>query len=133
VGADFIVRNPAELVAPLGLDGALISGEMSRDIAERAAQAMRQETDASNALAMLIEVDDGPDRIDFGGSIHLAISSEEGTESRRSRIYGGRDWVRSNSASTACVATSRACRSPSGRTSSGLIQSERASVCSRGN
>ena len=94
MGADFIVRNPAELVAPLGLDGALISGEMSRDIAERAAQAMRQETGASHALAMLIEVDDGPDRIDFGGSIHLAISSEEGTESRRSRIYGGRDWVR---------------------------------------
>ena len=94
MGADFIVRNPAELVAPLGLDGALISGEMSRDIAERAAQAMRQETGASHALAMLIEVDDGPDRIDFGGSIHLAIAAEEGVESRRSRIYGGRDWVR---------------------------------------
>ena len=43
---------------------------------------------------MLIEVGDGPDRIDFGGSIHLAIAAEEGVESRRSRIYGGRDWVR---------------------------------------
>ena len=43
---------------------------------------------------MLIEVDDGPDRIDFGGSIYLAIASEDGIESRRSRIYGGRDWVR---------------------------------------
>ena len=94
MGADFIVRNPAELVAPLGLDGALISGEMSRDIAERAAQAMRQETGASHALAVLIEVDDGPDRIDFGGSIHLAIAGPERVESRRSRIYGGRDWVR---------------------------------------
>ena len=32
---------------------------------------------------------DGPDRIDFEGSIHLAIASEDGGESRRSRIYGG--------------------------------------------
>src|SRR4029077_17063170 len=45
-------------------------------------------------IAVLIEVDDGPDRIDFGGSIHLAIAAEDGVESRRSRIYGGRDWVR---------------------------------------
>jgi nicotinamide-nucleotide amidase len=27
-------------------------------------------------------------------SIYLAISAEEGVESRRSRIYGGCDWVR---------------------------------------
>ena len=87
-------RDPAKLAASLGVDGALISGEMSRETAEKVAQAIRQETGASHALAVLIEVDDGPDRIDFGGSIHLAISSGEGTESRRSRIYGGRDWVR---------------------------------------
>ena len=43
---------------------------------------------------MLIDLDDGPDRIDFGGSIYLAIAAEDGVESRRSRIYGGRDWVR---------------------------------------
>jgi nicotinamide-nucleotide amidase len=89
-----VARDPAELAATLGLDGALISGEMSRETAERVAQAMRQETGASHALAVLIEVDDGPDRIDFGGSIHLAIAAEDGIESRRSRIYGGRDWVR---------------------------------------
>jgi nicotinamide-nucleotide amidase len=49
---------------------------------------------ATHALAVLIEVDDGPDRINFGGSIHLAIAGPERVESRRSRIYGGRDWVR---------------------------------------
>ena len=43
---------------------------------------------------MLIELDDGPDRIDFGGSICLAIATETGVESRRSRILGGREWVR---------------------------------------
>jgi len=89
-----VARDPGELAAALGLDGALISGEMSRETAERVAQAMRQETGASHALAVLIEVDDGPDRIDFGGSIHLAIAAEDGVTSRRSRIYGGREWVR---------------------------------------
>src|ERR1700738_2695124 len=87
-----VARDPDELAATLGLDGALISGELSRETAEAGARAMRQETGASHALAVLIEVDDGPDRIDFGGSIHLAIAAEEGVESRRSRIYGGRGW-----------------------------------------
>jgi nicotinamide-nucleotide amidase len=89
-----VARNPAEIAAALGLGGALISGELSRQAAEKVARAARAETGASHALAVLIEVDDGPDRIDFGGSIHLAIAAEEGVESRRSRIYGGRDWVR---------------------------------------
>ena len=89
-----VARDPAEIAAALGIDGGLISGEMSREAAEKAARAAREETGASHALAVLIEVDDGPDRIDFGGSIHLAIASEEGVEARRSRIYGGRDWVR---------------------------------------
>jgi len=89
-----VARDPAELAATLGLDGDLISGEMSRETAEKVAEAIRKETRASHALAVLIEVDDGPDRIDFGGSIHLAIASAESAESRRSRIYGGRDWVR---------------------------------------
>jgi nicotinamide-nucleotide amidase len=89
-----VARDPAEIAATLGLDGALISGELRREAAAAVARAVREETAATHALAVLIEVDDGPDRIDFGGSIHLAIAGEEGVESRRSRIYGGRDWVR---------------------------------------
>src|SRR5271165_3640960 len=89
-----VARDPAEIAATLGLDGGLISGELSRETAEAVARAVREETGATHALAVLIEVDDGPDRIDFGGSIHLAIAAEDGIESRRSRIYGGRDWVR---------------------------------------
>ncbi len=85
-----VARDPAEISAALGLDGALIAGELSQAVA----RAARHETGASHALAVLIEIDDGPDRIDFGGSIYLAIAAEEGVESRRSRIYGGRDWVR---------------------------------------
>jgi len=66
-----------------------------RDAAERIARAARGETGATHALAVPIEVDDDPDRIDFGGSIHLAIAAVDGAASRRSRFYGGRDWVRS--------------------------------------
>jgi nicotinamide-nucleotide amidase len=86
-----VARDPAEIAAALGLDGA---GETNLDTAERVARAMRRDTGASHALAVLIEVDDGPDRIDFGGSIHLAIADGDRVETRRSRIYGGRDWVR---------------------------------------
>jgi nicotinamide-nucleotide amidase len=89
-----VARDPAEIAAALGLDGALIAGELSREAAERVAQTAQRESGATHALAVLIEVDDGPDRIDFGGSIHLAIAGPERAESRRSRIYGGRDWVR---------------------------------------
>jgi nicotinamide-nucleotide amidase len=89
-----VARDPAQIAATLGLDGGLIAGELSREAAEKVAAAAREETGASHALAVLIEVDDGPDRIDFGGSIYLAIASAAGVESRRSRIYGGRDWVR---------------------------------------
>jgi nicotinamide-nucleotide amidase len=89
-----VARDPAEIAATLGLDGGLTAGELSREVAEAMARAAHTETGASHALAVLIEVDDGPDRIDFGGSIYLAIAAAEGVESRRSRIYGGREWVR---------------------------------------
>jgi nicotinamide mononucleotide (NMN) deamidase PncC len=118
-----VARDPAEIDAALGLDGALIAGEMSRETAEQVAQAMRGETGASHALVVLIEVDDGPDRIDFGGSIHLAIAAEEGVESRRSRIYAGRDWVRLGAVelgSTAFAAICRASRSLSAPISNGF-------------
>ena len=41
----------------------------------------------------MIDLDDGPDRIDFGGSICLAIATEQEAALRRSRILGGREWV----------------------------------------
>jgi nicotinamide-nucleotide amidase len=47
---------------------------------------MGREAGTSHALAVLIEVDDGPDQIDFGGSIHLAIADGDRIEARRSRI-----------------------------------------------
>ena len=68
--------------------------EITRESAEAVAQAVRRQSGASHALAVLINLDDGPDRIDFGGTISLAIADGDTVESRRSRILGGREWVR---------------------------------------
>src|SRR5690348_15432734 len=46
-----VARDPAELAATLGLDGGLISGEMSREAAEAVAHAVRLESGATHALA----------------------------------------------------------------------------------
>jgi nicotinamide-nucleotide amidase len=43
---------------------------------------------------VLVELDEGADRLDFGATISIAIATEEAIALRRSRILGGRDWVR---------------------------------------
>jgi nicotinamide-nucleotide amidase len=58
------------------------------------AGAARRQAGATHALAVLIDLDDGPDRIEFGGTVCLAIATEGEVASRRSRIVGGREWVR---------------------------------------
>ena len=45
-------------------------------------------------MAVLIEIDEGPDRIDIGGTVCIAIATAADIATRRSRIVGGRDWVR---------------------------------------
>ena len=47
-----------------------------------------------HALVVLIDLDEGADRIDFGGTIWIGIATADGVDFRRSRILGGRDWVR---------------------------------------
>jgi len=89
-----VSRALPEVFAGVGLDGDPPAGELTRETAEAVAQAARRRTGATHALAVLIDLDDGPDRIDFGGTICLAIATAEGVESRRSRILGGREWVR---------------------------------------
>jgi nicotinamide-nucleotide amidase len=89
-----VARELAEVCAAVGLDAAWAASELSRETAEAVAHAARRQTGATHALAVLIDLDDGPDRIDFGGTICLAIATEEDVASRRSRILGGREWVR---------------------------------------
>ena len=89
-----VARALPEIFVGVGLDGDPPAGELTRETAEAVAQAARRRTGASHALAVLIDLDDGPDKIDFGGTICLAIATADGAESRRSRILGGREWVR---------------------------------------
>jgi nicotinamide-nucleotide amidase len=89
-----ISRDLAEVFKAVGLDEAPPEGEITRETAEAVATAARRQTGATHALAVLIDLDDGPDRIEFGGTICLAIATEDGVASRRSRILGGREWVR---------------------------------------
>jgi competence/damage-inducible protein CinA-like protein len=87
-------RDLGEVFTAVGLDGAPPAGELTPESAEAVAAAGRKLTGATHALAVLIDLDDGPDRIEFGGVICLAIATEGEVASRRSRIVGGREWVR---------------------------------------
>ena len=88
-----VARDLREISAAVGLERDAIES-ITRETAEAAARAARALTGATHALAVLIEVDEGPDRIDIGGSVCLAIASATDVATRRSRIVGGRDWVR---------------------------------------
>jgi len=88
-----VARDLDEVFAAVGLDGAP-PAETTRETAEAVAQAARRQTGATHALAVLIDLDDGADRIEFGGTVCLAIATASETPSRRSRIVGGREWVR---------------------------------------
>jgi competence/damage-inducible protein CinA-like protein len=89
-----VARDLADVYAGVGLESNPPAGELTRETAEAVAQAARRQTGATHGLAVLIALDDGPDRIDFGGTICLAIATADSAESRRSRILGGREWVR---------------------------------------
>jgi competence/damage-inducible protein CinA-like protein len=89
-----LARDLAEVHAAVGLEGAPPAGQLTRETAEAVAAAARRLTGATHALAVLIDLDEGPDRIEFGASICLAIATEGEVASRRSRIVGGREWVR---------------------------------------
>ena len=89
-----VARDLREVFTAVGLESSPPSGELTRETAEAVAQAARRQSGATHALAVLIDLDDGPDRIDFGGTICLAIATGSEVASRRSRIVGGREWVR---------------------------------------
>jgi len=81
-----VARDPAQVAAAVGLTGAPSAIEV--------AKAARAQSGASHALAVLIDLDDGPDRIDFGGTIRIGIATAKEAVAREARILGGREWVR---------------------------------------
>jgi nicotinamide-nucleotide amidase len=89
-----VARRNEDICAAVGLDWGALNPGMSMETAGIVARAARAQTGATHALAVLVDVDDGADRIEFAGTICLAIASASETVMRRSRITGGRDWVR---------------------------------------
>ncbi len=89
-----VAREIGEVCAAVGLDGLSMTGAITRETAEAVARAARRHTGSTHALVVLIDIDEGADRIEFAGTICLAIATEHDVASRRSRIVGGRDWVR---------------------------------------
>jgi nicotinamide-nucleotide amidase len=79
--------------AAVGLDARSVPA-ITPGTAEAVARAAQRATGATHALAVLVDIDEGADRIEFAGTICLAIAAGDDAASRRSRIVGGRDWVR---------------------------------------
>ena len=84
----------AEAVFKRGLVTREASGEVSREGAAASAAHIKAESGASHALAVLMQLDEGADRPDFGATICIGVAGIEGTVSREARMIGGRDWVR---------------------------------------
>ncbi|WP_428489934.1 CinA family nicotinamide mononucleotide deamidase-related protein [Rhodopila sp.] len=93
-GAEGVFRHGSVTRHLDELFGVPLPNQLDQVTTEAVAVAARQQTGASHALAVLIELDDGADRIDFGGTIWIAIATASRVAFRRSRILGGREWVR---------------------------------------
>lgn len=89
-----VARDLGEACAAVGLEPGAGAGGITRETAEAVARAAQGHTGSTHALAVLIDVDEGADQLEFGGTICLAIATEGDVASRRSRVVGGRDWVR---------------------------------------
>ena len=79
-----VTRDPREL----GIDG------VSPEAAQSVGRKLRDESSASHALALLIDLDEGPERPDFGGTVCIGIADGKGTVARQARLIGNRDWIR---------------------------------------
>ena len=97
----------AARIAPLaGAERAFRRGTIARDLSEvgatsvtpdqaaGVAKALRTSSGASHALVVLLDLDEGADRPDMGGTICIGLADANGTVTRQARLVGGRDWVR---------------------------------------
>jgi len=89
-----VARERGQVLDAVGLPAVLDVGEYTERVTAEVAQAVRDQAGASHALAVLIDLDEGPDRMDLGGTIWVGIATDHEPVVRRSRILGGRDWIR---------------------------------------
>jgi len=87
-------RTPEQLRAALGVTEPGAVADLSLVSVAFLAEAARRRAAATHGLAMLVELDEGGDRIDLGGTVRIAVATAKGIATREARILGGRDWVR---------------------------------------
>ncbi len=88
-----VARDLAQIQAAAGLDAS--GGEVTEASVSSVADALRRQSAATHALAVLIDIDVGPaEGIDFGGTVWVAIATARNLAMRRARITGGREWLR---------------------------------------
>ena len=122
-----VARHLADLYASVGLSAPSAVG-FTPEMATEMATVARQQAGATHVLAVLVDVDEGPDRNDLGGTICLAVATAQGVATRRSRIAGGANgcaWVPSRWGWIACAVTCWDYRSTSTSTSSAPRKSHR--------
>jgi nicotinamide-nucleotide amidase len=83
-----------EVCAALGVPASHAASGATRELAVEAARAVRRQSGSSHGLAVLTDLDEGPERVDFGGTVAIAVVDERRASSRVSRVVGGREWVR---------------------------------------
>lgn len=89
-----VARDLANLAESVGLDEQTAAAGVTADAASAVAEALRGDGAASHALAVLIELDEGEDGMEFGADVCIGIADENGTVVRWARLMGGRQWVR---------------------------------------
>jgi nicotinamide-nucleotide amidase len=78
-----VARDLGDVCAAVELGDAGLADEITREAAEAVARAACRQSRSTHALAVLVDLDDGPDRIDLGATICLAIATEQGLPAPR--------------------------------------------------
>ncbi len=89
-----VARDLGNLMTGVGLDVSGASEGVTTEAASSVATALQAESGASHALAVLVDLDEGEDKMEFGGTVCIGIASHNGGAVRQARLLGGRQWVR---------------------------------------
>ncbi|SRR5579883_147367 len=88
-----VARDAAQIADAVGM--APWDGPVTEEIAGTAARAIRKSARADVGMAVLVDLEDPmAEGNSFAGVIWTALTSDAGHGVRRSRIAGGREWVR---------------------------------------
>src|SRR5579883_2441158 len=88
----------ARLSPHAGADKVFKGGVVDLDLRKLvSAEKLRAERGTSHALRLAVQLDDGPERPDWGATITINVADANGTVTRQARLIGNRDWVRAGS------------------------------------